>query len=252
MDFSSIIGLIIGVSGIVGGYYIEGGHVFALIQVASALIVFGGTLGATISSHTFSDIQMAAKIFLSTFRFRNRNYNLSLIEQIVDCARVARQKSILSLEERLEKFSNPFMKDVFRSLIDGMNAENLRDVFESEITSDENKKIAAAKVWADAGAYAPTIGIVGAVLGLIEVMRNLTDTESLGKGIAVAFIATIYGIGSANLIFIPISNKIQSRVRNEVETKQMILEGAIGIVKGHSPYIINEKVRSYIASSNLM
>src|SRR5690606_4440430 len=130
-------------------------------------------------------------------------------------------------------------------MIDGIDPVTLNEVFENEMYLEETRKMRAAKVWSDAGGFAPTIGILGAVLGLIHVMANLSDTSALGQGIAVAFVATIYGVGSANLFFIPISNKIKRRIKEEIEVKAMILEGAVSILSGLNPYIIEEKMRNY-------
>lgn len=245
LDFSPVIGFILAIAGIVGGFALDGGYVWSLFHFTAALIVFGGTLGVIIISNTTTDLFTSLKLFLACFTSQKKNYQSIIIENIVNCARVARRKSILSLEENISKFSNKFMKDVFRSLVDGVDAENLKTIFEAEIINSHEQKMAGSKVWSDAGGYAPTIGIVGAVLGLIQVMSNLTDTSNLGKGIAVAFIATLYGIGSANIIFIPIANKIKNQLIKEKEIKKMILEGALGIVKGLSPHLIHEKMRSF-------
>lgn len=251
MDLGFFIGLAIALFGIIGGYYLEGGMVLTLIQAAGALIVFSGTFGATLIANSFEDVCTGFVLFLKTFKHMGKSYKAAIGEQIVESSRLARRKSILAIENNIEEFPNKFMQDVFRSMVDGMDGENLKSVFESEIESDEEKKIAGARVWSDAGGYAPTIGIIGAVLGLIHVMSDLSDTTNLGKGIAVAFVATLYGIGSANLIFLPISNKIQSRIRKEVEIKKMILKGAVGILSGLSPYMVHETVKSFIDVSDV-
>ena len=137
------------------------------------------------------------------------------------------------------------MRSVYRFAIDGVDPEVLRRLFEEEISVSERRKMAAAKIWSDAGGFAPTIGIIGAVLGLISVMANITDTSMLGQGIAVAFVATIYGVGSANLVFLPISNKLKSLIRFRSETEHMILEGALAVVNGLNPYMIEQKMRSF-------
>jgi chemotaxis protein MotA len=131
-----------------------------------------------------------------------------------------------------------------------VDPEVLRKLFEEEIAVNERRKLAAAKVWADAGGFAPTIGIIGAVLGLISVMANLADTSMLGQGIGVAFVATVYGVGSANLVFIPISNKLRSLIRFRAETEHMILEGALSVITGLNPYLIEQKMRAFTAEAN--
>jgi chemotaxis protein MotA len=169
-----------------------------------------------------------------------------LVKEIIEAAQIARKESILALERKLNGFSNPFMQNVFRFVIDGVEPNTLRDIFESEIAMEEESLNAGAKIWTDAGGYAPTIGIIGAVLGLIHVMQNMSDTSKLAGGIAVAFVATIYGVGSANLILLPIGNKIKRRIEKQIEIKVMVLEGAVGIMNGMNPFIIEEKLRAFV------
>ncbi len=170
--------------------------------------------------------------------------------QIVEAAQLARRESILALESRLNTFATAQMRNVFRFLIDGVEPETLKEIFRSEAQQEERRQMAGARVWLDAGGFAPTIGIIGAVLGLIHVMANLTDTSALGQGIAVAFVATIYGVASANLLFIPVGNRIQRRVREEANLKLMVIDGAAAIISGLNPYIIQEKLAAYVESAS--
>jgi chemotaxis protein MotA len=142
--------------------------------------------------------------------------------------------------------SDPFLQNVIRSVVDGLDSQIIRAIYEKQIQLDEERLLAGAKVWMDAGGYAPTIGIIGAVLGLIQVMGNLTDTSKLGSGIAVAFVATIYGVGAANLIFIPLSNKLKKLVATEMKTKEMILEGGLSILSGLTPSLIEIKLKAFM------
>jgi len=245
MDAATIFGIIIGLGGILLGNALDGGHMGSLIQGTAALIVFGGTFGATLVSNTYADIKKALNMLSLAFREGSDAQRKQLANEVITIAQLARRESILVVETKLNTFTNPFMKNVFRYMIDGIEPETLRRIFETEIDVVEKKELVGSKVWSDAGGYAPTIGIIGAVLGLIHVMANLSDTSALGRGIAIAFVATIYGVGSANLIFIPIANKIRSRVKAQSETKRMVLEGAIAISSGLNPYIIEEKMRSF-------
>lgn len=245
LDKASIIGLIIGIGGILLGQVFEGGHLGSLVQATAFFIVFGGTLGAVLVSSTQEDLKTAAVLFKSAFQDSDSNRPEQVIAQITQAAQIARKESILALEKNLAYFNDPYMKKVFRYVIDGIEAKTLREVFEHEISLEEEHQFGGAKVWTDAGGFAPTIGIIGAVLGLIHVMQNLTDTSNLGRGIATAFVATIYGIGSANLIFIPIGNKIKRKIKNHSLQKELILEGAISILGGLNPHIIHEKLNSY-------
>lgn len=245
MDITTVLGVVIGIGGILAGHLLEGGHFTSLLQFAAAVIVFGGTLGATVVANTQRDLKLALMYLRKAFFLPDSNYRNAIAAQISESAQLVRKESVLSLEKRLSQMSDPYMRNIFRFIIDGIDPETLKNVFENEIYLEETRKLRAAKVWSDAGGYAPTIGILGAVLGLIHVMANLSDTSALGQGIAVAFVATIYGVGSANLLFIPIANKIKQRVRDEIEVKEMILEGALSIVSGLNPYIIEEKMRSF-------
>ena len=245
MDITTVLGIIIGIGGILGGHLLEGGHFTSLLQFAAAIIVFGGTLGATVVANTSEDLKLSLQYLKSVFIKPDTRALREIALQISESAQLVRKESVLSLEKRIPTFSNSYMRTIFRFIIDGIDPVTLRDVFENEIYLEESRKMRAAKVWSDAGGFAPTVGILGAVLGLIHVMANLADTSALGQGIAVAFVATIYGVGSANLFFIPISNKIKRRIKQEMELKHMILEGAVSILAGLNPYIIEEKMRSY-------
>jgi len=246
MDLTTILGIIIGVGGILIGNTLEGGHFSSLLQGAAALIVFGGTFGATVVGNTAQDLRLAFVLFKESLKAGHEDLKAKVAEEIKEAANIARRDSLLALEGRLKNFSSPFMKNVFRLMIDGIEPETIRNLFESEIEVTQQRRLAGAKVWSDAGGFAPTIGIIGAVLGLISVMANLTDTSLLGQGIAVAFVATIYGVGSANLFFIPIANKIRRRIQQESELKQMILEGGLAIASGMNPYIVSEKIAAFM------
>lgn len=245
MQLTTILGLVLGIGGIVVGNFLEGGHIGSLFQATAAFIVFGGTIGATLLSNRYEDIKMALRFSRFLLRSSEINEREQIAKEIIQSAQLARRENILVLEQNIPKFRDPFMRNVYRFAIDGIDPEVLRKIFMEEIAVNERRKLAAAKVWLDAGGFAPTIGIIGAVLGLISVMANITDTSMLGQGIAVAFVATIYGVGSANLIFIPIANKLKTLIRFRSETEQMILEGALAIVNGLNPYLIEQKMRSF-------
>lgn len=247
MEINILIGFAIGIGGIIAGNLIEGGHIASLIQGTAGLIVFGGTLGATLVSHRREDLRTAFEAVRKMLSGEDVKQRDVIAQEIVMSAQIARKESILVLEKRLNSFADPFMTSVYRFVVDGVDPEIIRKVFEEEIEINERRKLAAAKVWSDAGGFAPTIGIIGAVLGLIHVMANITDTTALGKGIAVAFVATIYGVGSANLIFIPIANRLKAGIRYRAETEKMILEGGLAVIGGLNPYIIEQKVDAFTA-----
>lgn len=244
MDITIVLGLILGFGGILLGHALESGQVGSLIQGTAAVIVFGGTLGAVLVSTSLTELREALRLLRFTL-FTPAESRPAVAQEIVEAARLARQESILSLEKRLARYQDPFMKTVFRFVVDGVEQNTIRELFENEIHIEEEKQLSAAKVFTDAGGFAPTIGIIGAVLGLIHVMENITDTQKLGSGIAVAFVATVYGVGSANLVFLPLANRIKRRIRERSKTKDMILSGALSIMNGLNPYIIEEKLKSY-------
>ena len=242
---TTVLGLLIGIGGVLLGNSLEGGHLGSLLQLTAAMVVFGGTLGAVIVSHRFEDLKLAVEYFKKAFDGTESAERQRLAKEIVASAELVRRENVLVLEKQLNKMGDAFMRSVYRCVVDGVDANVMRALFEEEIDVRERRKLGAAKVWADAGGFAPTIGIIGAVLGLISVMANISDTALLGQGIAVAFVATVYGVGSANLIFLPISNKLKSLIRFRAETEAMILEGALAIVTGLTPYLIEQKMRSF-------
>lgn len=246
MRFSVVIGMFVGLGAIVLGNLLEGGHIGALFQFTAALIVFGGTLGAVIVSHRWSDVERAIRALPSLFGNADEEDRKAVANQISTLAQLVRRESILSLEPQLEKMTHPFMKSVFRFVVDGVDPEVMKKMYIADLEAKESFDLKVSKVWSDAGGFAPTIGIIGAVLGLIHVMANVTDTSALGQGIAVAFVATIYGVASANIIFIPIANRLKESVRYDIETHEMILEGAHSIVSGMNPFVVEQKMKTYL------
>ena len=251
MDRSSLLGIIIAFGGIALGNFLEGGHFGALIQLTADIIVFGGTLGATLLNSTTRDLRAAKKMLRYAFRDDHVPSKAKLIEEIVSLSVVAAKEGPVALEKKLGALSHPYMKTVFRFVVDGIDPSQMKEIMEDQISIEEEQKLAGAKVFADAGAYAPTIGILGAVLGLIHIMANLTDTSSLGSGIAVAFVATIYGVASANLLFLPISNKIKRKVYEESNIQELILAGALGVTRGIYPSLLREKLFAFRAGEQI-
>jgi chemotaxis protein MotA len=243
MDFATFVGILIGLGGIIIGNRLEGGTIASLMQGTAFIIVFGGTFGAVLVSNRWRDIKTGFSLLHMCFAGDDHDEKRAIAEDVIMAARVSRKESLLGLEQKLKDIRNDYLKIVLRYVVDGVDAKSLRDVFETEIDHEERKLQAGAKIWADAGGYAPTIGIIGAVLGLIHVMSHLSDTSQLGRGIAVAFVATIYGVGSANLVFLPLANKMRRKIIALSEKKTLVLEGAISILSGTNPYLIDEKMR---------
>lgn len=247
MDMRVVIGIAIAFAGILVGFVVDDGHVGAIVQGSAALIVFGGTFGAVLIGSTKQDLRCASRLFKKLFNDSYEELPGKVFAEINQCAVLARKESILQIEKKLETFSHPFMSSVFRFVVDGVDLKVIKKVFTDEIRQEEEKQLGGAKLFMDAGGFAPTIGILGAVLGLIHVMGNLTDTSKLGAGIAIAFVATLYGVGSANLLFIPIANKLKRIVQEEAKLKEMILAGALSVVSGYNPYIIQEQLKPYLS-----
>ncbi len=245
MDKASIIGLVLGIGAVLGGQALEGGHIGSIMQVTAFIIVIGGTFGAVFLSYPFKQVIVALKGVKSILKEPPQKAE-EIIKQITQYANKARKEGILSLEKELKNIDNSFLKKALTMAVDGLEPHLIREAMETELEYlDEHGKI-SSKIFKSAGGYAPTIGILGAVLGLIHVMENLNDPSKLGAGIAVAFVATVYGVGSANLLFLPISTKLEVRHRNEMILREMMLEGVIAVSNGENPRLIEEKLRSYI------
>ncbi|MEZ5626880.1 MAG: flagellar motor protein [Rhodocyclaceae bacterium] len=244
MDSISLIGLVLGLAAILIGQVLEGGHISSLIQPTAFLIVIGGTLGAVMLQsplRVFQDgMRMAKWIFVPPALT-----HAQLIDQVVGWSHVARREGLLALENQIGAIADSFTQKGIQLLVDGVEPDRLRDVMEVEIGAWESRMKLGAKIWEAAGGYAPTIGILGAVMGLIHVMENLTDPSKLGAGIAVAFVATIYGVGSANLVFLPMAKKLQAHVARLVSLREMLVDGLVGIANGDNPRIIESRLQGY-------
>ncbi|MBK7900796.1 MAG: flagellar motor protein [Azonexus sp.] len=245
MDKISIAGLAIGIVAIVGGQILEGGHLTSLVQPTALLIVLGGTLGAVLLQSPFHvfrrGIQMARWIWVPPLIEQKR-----LIDQIGSWSQVSRREGLLALENFIPQLKDPFAKKGLQMLVDGADPERLRELLEVEIDAFEEEMKQSARIWEAAGGYSPTIGILGAVMGLIHVMENLTDPSKLGAGIAVAFVATIYGVGLANLIYLPIAGKLKYYIGRMVTAREMLVDGLIGIAVGDNPRIIEARLKGYL------
>lgn len=244
MDPSAILALVVGLGCILLGNALEGGHFSSLVQPTAAMIVLGGTVGATWLASTPSEIKHTVKL-LKRVVFPGNPNRQALREELVKVTAVARRDGMLAVEGLLEQLPDEFMRRGLRMLVDGASADDVRRVLEPEIEVAEHHGNAAGKVLETAGGFAPTIGILGAVLGLIHVMQNLSDPSKLGTGIAVAFVATIYGVGFANLLFIPLGNRIKKIVAEEAEARVMVLSGVLGIAAGVNARLIDEMLSAY-------
>ena len=244
MDMLSMVGIMLALVAIVGGNILEGGHTSSLVQLTAFVIVAGGTLGAVMVQtpiRTFvRAMGMASWVFVPV--------KLQLedtAEKIVNWSNIARREGLLGLESIAEEEQDPFARKGLQLLVDGSEPEVIRAILEVEIDNREYQDIEAAKVFDGMGGYSPTIGIIGAVMGLIHVMNNLADPSKLGSGIATAFVATIYGVGFANLLFLPMANKLKSQVHSQTRFREMVVEGVISIAEGENPRNIETRLQGY-------
>ena len=248
MDILSVLGILIALGSIVGGQHLEGGHLSSILQFTAFLIVFGGTIGAVM-------LQFPMSIFLKSLGaagmvFGNVNVDMKrVITQVVELSNVSRKQGLLALEGQMKNIKDPFMAKGVQLVVDGTEPPKIREILEVEVGVIEEEYTSYAKVYEAFGGYAPCVGIIGAVLGLIHVMENLADPSALGGGIAVAFVATVYGVGLANLIFLPMGNKIKIKAKDLIAGKLMVVEGLMSVAQGENPRMIEEKLSGFLPSS---
>ncbi len=248
MDIASVGGIALALIGILAGMMLEGGSIAQITQPTAALIVFGGTLGAVM-------VQFPLKIFLAAIKtavkifFHKGTDGEAIVAQLVSFANKARRSGIVSLDADLQRVSDPFFRQALMLAIDGTEPAELRKIMQLELDNKSEIEEKIPAVFEAAGGYSPTVGIIGAVLGLIQVMKNLSNINEVGRGIAVAFVATIYGVALANLICLPAAGKLKFRHREEQMIKEMILEGVISILEGMNPRMIETKLRTFLFES---
>ena len=245
MDILSIVGLIVGIGAILTGMTLEGGEISSLLNLPAFLIVTGGTIGAALLQSPIKLVSKSLKMLPWVFRPPKLNLR-EQSEKIVMLAVLARKNGLLGLEPQIEIESDAFMRQGIQLLVDGCQPVLMREMLEIELSSIESNELQASKVFEAMGGYAPTIGIIGAVLGLIHVMQNLASPASLGAGIATAFVATVYGVGTANLIFLPVASKLKTQILAMSQGREMIIEGLNSIAMGENPRIIEIKLSSYV------
>jgi len=248
MDILSIAGVFVGVGAVLLGIILDGGDINSLVNVPALIIVFGGTFGATL-------LQFPPAVFVRSMKMLSwvliaKEMNLSeQIDKVIYWSLLARKEGLLGLEDALPNEEDPFIKKGLQLLVDGNDPDAIRDILEMDMDAKESMGLQAAGLYEAMGGYAPTIGILGAVMGLIHVMQNLTNPELLGQGIATAFVATIYGVGSANLVFLPVANKLKARVLALTQAREMLVEGIISIAEGENPRNIKLKLGGYLHDS---
>ena len=244
MDIATLIGLIAGAVAIIGGFLWEGGQITGLFQSTAALIVFGGTIAAILISYPMYRIRTIPAALRMAFRKSNHEAS-EWIDDIVEMSMLARREGVLALEHKVMEHSNEFLKNGIQMVVDGTDQPVVQQIMELEIDAIEQKHDHYAKIFESAGAYAPTMGIIGTVMGLVQVLGSLTDPTELGPSIAVAFIATLYGVASANLIFLPIASKIRAKSEEETSILEMLLEGILSVQNGENALLVRKKLETY-------
>ncbi len=245
MDILSIAGVIIGFAALLGGNFLEGGTLGSLVNGPAAIIVIGGTVGAAMLQTPFKSLKRALNLFRWIFRPPSMQFQLG-IDQVVSWAMSARKEGLLGLENISETESDKFSRKGLQLLVDGSETEVIRHVLETDLIVAEQRDHDAVQFYESMGGYAPTIGIIGAVMGLIHVMQHLAEPSELGAGIAVAFVATIYGVAFANLFLLPVANKLKACIKDQSQYRELIIEGIIAISEGENPRAIEMKLSGYL------
>jgi chemotaxis protein MotA len=244
VDWASLGGLALALLGVLAGQLLEGGHIGSLLQPAAFSVVFIGTMGAVLLQSGLPSFMRGVSMARWVVGAPKRDDSL-LAKEVIVWSATARREGLLSLERFVAGVNDRFMAKGLTLIVDGIDPYKMREILDTDIGTYERRERQAAKIWEAAGGYAPTVGILGAVLGLIHVMENLSDPSRLGGGIAVAFVATIYGVGLANLVFLPIGNKLKTLIGDEVRRREMLCDIFCGIANGDNPRVLEERMLAY-------
>lgn len=245
MDITTLLGLIVGIGGLLIAVLLEGGHLSSLISLPAFVMIAGGTLGATAIGFTMEELKNIPVLLRIAFREESHDIG-QLISTLVGFAEKARREGLLALEEDLAVLEDKFLRKGMQLVIDGTDAELVRSIMETELAFIQERHHKGASIFEAAGGYAPTMGIIGTVMGLVHVLGNLKDTDSLGPAIATAFLATLYGIFSANIFFLPIAGKLKNRSSHQVLVYEVTLEGILSVQAGDNPRIVEEKLEAFL------
>lgn len=247
MDLATIMGIVLGIGGLVAGFVLEGGSISSLFQFSASIIVFGGTFGAVLASFPLKEMKKLPQWF--KIAFTEQSFGITeAYETLIRFAEKARREGLLSLEQELETVTDRFTKQGMQLVIDGTDPEITREILESDISVMEKRHKVGINVFEAAGGYGPTMGIIGTVMGLVHVLGNLSDPNSLSSSIAAAFIATLYGVASANLLWLPIASKLKQKDKLEVSAMEMVLDGILSIQAGENPSILKEKLKTHLGN----
>ena len=245
MDIATVLGIVLSFAGFLGGFVMEGGHLTSLIQVSAMLIVFGGTFGATMASFPLDKSISLPQLIIRSIIHPKEDAK-EIIRQFVAFADKARREGLLVLEEDIQNVRDEFLRRGIQLVIDGTDAELVKEVLKAEVEYMRHRHEVGIQYLEGLGAYAPTFGIIGTVMGLVHVLSNLSDPSSLGPAIAAAFLATLYGVVSANAVFLPIGSKLKIVSAHEAHIREMIIEGVLSIQAGDNPRIVKEKLNAFL------
>lgn len=250
MDKASVGGMLLGLAAITGGLLLEGGRVSQILQPTAAMIVFGGTAGAILIQFPLGVVVSAVRRLAGIFSEPRASME-SVIDLLVDFANIARRRGIVALDAELPRVHDPFMRKILMLAVDGTEPQELRKIAELELDNQGEREERLPQVFESAGGFSPTVGIIGAVLGLIQVMQHLDKIDEVGRGIAVAFVATVYGVGAANMLLLPAAGKLRIRLREEQVQREMVLEGIISILEGMNPRMLRTSLGSFLGKSKV-
>ncbi|MGI6208371.1 MAG: flagellar motor protein [Anaerolineae bacterium] len=248
MDIGTVVGLVLGFGAMVVAFMMEGGSPSGLVQVTAAIIVFGGTIAATMVSFPLSTVLKLPKLVMLAIKAPrvDKQAAISLLVQLAD---KARREGLLSLEEEARRIEDPFLHRGVMLVVDGVDPEVVRDILEADLAGLESRHKAGHGVLEAMGGFSPTMGIIGTVMGLVSVLGSLEEPDGLGHKIAVAFIATLYGVAFANLVYLPLANKLKSLTAAEVQAREMMIEGVLAVQAGENPRVVREKLETFLAPS---
>ena len=239
------VGILFATICLVGGFLLEGGHASALLAPSAALIVFGGTIGATAVAFSTNEVLSMPKLFKTALTKKLPDFT-ETIDLIVDLSEKARREGLLYLDNQLDTLEDPFLRKAMQLVVDGTDPEMVRSILETEVYAAYERHQVGVHIFEGAGGYAPTMGIIGTVMGLVHVLGSLQDPDSLGPAIAMAFIATLYGVGSANVFWLPIGGKLKNLSKKELLLREMMIEGILALQAGYNPSIIRERLNAFI------
>jgi len=246
MEISTPIGLVLGFGALIGGFVIEGGSPFSLLSPSAALIVIGGTIAATLVSFPLKNVITLPKLIMQAF-FNPPGDPQEVVQQFVDLADKARREGLLAMEEDSKNIEDPFMRKGIMLVVDGVDPEVVRDILETDAALVAERHARGQALFAAMGGYAPTMGIIGTVMGLVNVLSNLAEPEELGHSIATAFIATLYGVVTANILWLPLSSKLKQKSEKELHVRSLMVEGVLAVQAGENPRIVREKLDAFLA-----